>query len=154
MNKYLPLNKYVLYSMNVCIMDVIRMYFMLVASLHPTLLWFDLNENNVSCAGVDLVNWGPQANIGMGPYIFTHIYLDQHRGSFFCCDACCCTMPHSCDQCFYMYHVRYNGTCLFTFKFIHLADTFIFSCCITWFIIEIKVLTKNEIHYKMINFTI
>ncbi len=24
--------------------------------------------------GADLVNWGPQANIGMGPYIFAHIY--------------------------------------------------------------------------------
>ncbi len=31
----------------------------------------------------DLVNWGPQANIGMGPYTFAHIYLDQPRGSFF-----------------------------------------------------------------------
>ncbi len=26
---------------------------------------------------VDLVNWGPQANIGMGPYTFAHIFLDQ-----------------------------------------------------------------------------
>ncbi len=25
-------------------------------------------------AGADLVNWGPQANIGMGPYKFAHIY--------------------------------------------------------------------------------
>ncbi len=30
-----------------------------------------------SLAGADLVNWGPQANIGMGPYTFAHIYLDQ-----------------------------------------------------------------------------
>ncbi len=28
-------------------------------------------------SGADLVNWGPQANIGMGPYTFSHIYLDQ-----------------------------------------------------------------------------
>ncbi len=27
--------------------------------------------------GANLVNWGPQANIGMGPYTFAHIYLDQ-----------------------------------------------------------------------------
>ncbi len=33
--------------------------------------------------GADLVNWGPQANIGTGPYIFAHIYLDQPCGSFF-----------------------------------------------------------------------
>ncbi len=25
-------------------------------------------------AGADLVNWGPQANIGMGPNTFAHIY--------------------------------------------------------------------------------
>ncbi len=29
------------------------------------------------------MNWGPQANIGTGPYIFAHIYLDQPCGSFF-----------------------------------------------------------------------
>ncbi len=34
------------------------------------------NKNNAAVA--DLVNWGPQANIGMGPYTFAHIYLDQH----------------------------------------------------------------------------
>ncbi len=33
--------------------------------------------------GADLVNWGPQAKIGMGPYTFAHIYLDQPWGSFF-----------------------------------------------------------------------
>ncbi len=27
--------------------------------------------------GADLVNWGPQANIVMGPYTFAHIHLDQ-----------------------------------------------------------------------------
>ncbi len=32
---------------------------------------------------VDLANWGPQANIGMGPYTFAHIYLDQPWGFFF-----------------------------------------------------------------------
>ncbi len=34
-------------------------------------------------AEADLVNWGPQANIGMGPYTFAHIYLDQPWGFFF-----------------------------------------------------------------------
>ncbi len=34
-------------------------------------------------AGVDIVNWGPQANIGTGPFIFAHIYLEQPWGSFF-----------------------------------------------------------------------
>ncbi len=29
------------------------------------------------------MNGGPQANIGMGPYTFAHIYLDQPWGSFF-----------------------------------------------------------------------
>ncbi len=45
--------------------------------------------------GADLVNWGPQANIGMGPYKFAHIY--QINLEFpFCRDACCCSMvPHS-----------------------------------------------------------
>ncbi len=37
----------------------------------------------VTCSGADLVNWGPQANIRMGPYTFAHIYLDQPWGSFF-----------------------------------------------------------------------
>ncbi len=39
-------------------------------------------------AGADLVNWGPQENIGMGPYTFAHIYLDQPWGIFFYRDAC------------------------------------------------------------------
>ncbi len=34
-------------------------------------------------AGADLVNWGPQANIGMGPYTFAQIYLDQPWSLFF-----------------------------------------------------------------------
>ncbi len=38
-------------------------------------------SHDTSCcyiwAGADLVNWGPQANIGMGPYTFAHIYQDQ-----------------------------------------------------------------------------
>ncbi len=28
------------------------------------------------CAGAYLVNWGPQVNIGMGPYTFALIYLE------------------------------------------------------------------------------
>ncbi len=56
-------------------------------------------------AGAGLVNWGSQANIGMGPYTFAHIYLEQPWGS--CHDACCCTMvPHSCVLCFYIFHVH------------------------------------------------
>ncbi len=39
--------------------------------------------NTSSRSGADLVNWGPQANIEMGPYTFAHIYLDQPSGSFF-----------------------------------------------------------------------
>ncbi len=31
----------------------------------------------ICMAGADLVNWGPQANIGMGPYTFAHIYQDH-----------------------------------------------------------------------------
>ncbi len=100
-------------------------------------------------AGADLVNWGPQANIGMGPYTFAHIYLDQPWGFFFCRDACCCTVvPHSWVQCFYIFHVRYNGILSFTFTFIHLADAFILSCCrprnSNWLTVEIQVLTKKR----------
>ncbi len=40
------------------------------------------NTDTESTAMVDLVNWGPQAKIGMGPYTFAHIYLDQPWGSF------------------------------------------------------------------------
>ncbi len=53
------------------------------------------------------MNWGPQANIGMGPYTFAHIYLDLEVPFFFCHYACCCTMvPHSSVQCFYIFHVH------------------------------------------------
>ncbi len=31
----------------------------------------------------DLVNWGPQANIGMGPYTFSHIYQINLEIPFF-----------------------------------------------------------------------
>ncbi len=55
--------------------------------------------------GEDLLNWGPQANIEMGPYTFAHIYKINLEVPF-CRDACCCTVvPHS-VQCFYIFHVR------------------------------------------------
>ncbi len=80
-------------------------------------------------AGADLVNWGPQAKIGMGPYTFADIHLNQPWVSFFCHDACCCTMvPHNWVQCFYIFHAHIIKVVLsFSFKFIHLADTFILS---------------------------
>ncbi len=39
-------------------------------------------------------------------YICTHLPRSTLR-FLFCCDACCCTMvPHSCVQCFYIFHVH------------------------------------------------
>ncbi len=66
---------------------------------------------------------GPQANIGMGPY--TYVPRSTLR-ILFCHDACCCTMvPHSCVQCFYIFHV-YVIKMIISFTFIHLADPLLF----------------------------
>ncbi len=36
-----------------------------------------VNRGTITGEGADFVNWGPQANIGMGPYTFSHIYLGK-----------------------------------------------------------------------------
>ncbi len=89
-------------------------------------------------------------------YICTNLPRSTLR-FLFCRDACCCTMvPHSCVQCFYMLHVIMGFFHLHLF--IHLTVTFILSCCrprnSNCFTVEIQVLTKNKINYKMINLTI
>ncbi len=65
-------------------------------------------------------------------------------------------VPHSCVQCFYILHVIMGFFHLHLF--IHLTVTFILSCCrprnSNCFTVEIQVLTKNKINYKMINLTI
>ncbi len=94
-------------------------------------------------------------------YICTHLPRSTLR-FLFCRDACCCTMvPHSCVQCFYIFSCTcYNGilSFTFTFTFIHLADTFILSCCrpwnSNWLPLRYKVLTKKIKNYKTINLTI
>ncbi len=67
-------------------------YYNLKQNPHPPALYHSMYVHNFSplspasplhqhhagaASGADLVNWGPQANIGMGPYTFAHIYLDQ-----------------------------------------------------------------------------
>ncbi len=45
--------------------------------------YFLKNKTGKFRPGADLVNWGPKANIEMGPYTFAHIYLNQPWVSFF-----------------------------------------------------------------------
>ncbi len=53
---------------------------------------------------VHLSELGPQANIGMGPYTFAHIYLDQPWGSFFV--VMLAAAPWCWVHCFYIFHVH------------------------------------------------
>ncbi len=83
---------------------------------------------------------------GMGPYTFSHIYLDQHWGSFLLwCLLLHNGAPYLCPMFLHLSCTCYNG--ILSFTFIHLADTFILSCCrprnSNWFTVEIQVLTKK-----------
>ncbi len=50
------------------------------------------------------MNWGLQANIGMGPFIFAHIYLEINLEVPFCRDGYyCCTMVVSNVSTFFIY---------------------------------------------------
>ncbi len=49
------------------------------------------------------MNWGLQANIGIGPFIFAHIYLEINLEVPFCRDGCCCTMVVSNVSTYFIY---------------------------------------------------
>ncbi len=59
-------------------------------------------------------------------YICTHLPRSPLR-FLFCRDACCCTMlPHSCVQCFYIFHVHVIMGCFHLHLHLFIQQTLLF----------------------------